>query len=916
MHYRETQELLPAPQREVVLIDIAQRWVRHPSDLVGAIVALIAMLFAALYSAYAPAITISLPTTSADSHSAIATLLYIPINFFAGLVSFILPLIIFGYIIFRRRWRLLVTALGACLLAVGASYLISFIAEYWWPYSQFTDEFISTLKVQSFISLVPYVALVSALFTVTNTIEDSRLAKICWWILAIVLVLSVLKGEQLITGAIITTLLGICMGMLARWIMGRASKRAMGEDLVKLVRKADIDVVQLIRLDDIANTEQIQRHLITSDAPFGFTDSLTLDSLQKMVRRRADSEESENFRETAATAPSKTNAPSKITAPTQISAPAGNAAPAASETATLVSTTAPLSPTAENIAPTAEMLRINARQRFPITSSAIISRNYLAEDSQGKKYHLLVLDEDRRILNILESLWQRIALKIPFRRNPQSLENAAEHMCLMMLQTERLGIIPPQFKALGSSLLSIAIAVEIEDETRLSLLDASTISDTQLDGLWQDLLTAHRQGLSHGNIHTATISLSANGRLQLRDWYSGRIAAPEYSRLLDMAQLASMWAALLGTERTLASIKRSLSEAQILSLAPFLQYSALPEQTRAQFSKKDLEDLRSALTEQIPSASPMPAITLRRFSVKTVVMVIIAVIAIYVLLGSINFPEVSAAVRSANPIWMIFAFILGLLTYIGSGIILNAYTQEKLQLRDSILVQVGASVVTLVAPAGVGPAALNLRFLQKKGIQTAPALATVTMVQISQFLTTVLLLLILSLSLGELGTLSLPSASIVTGIGIFLLLLGLLLIIPQLRNWVLAKIRPVFSQIWPRLVWLGTHPQRLLIGFCGAIILTAGFVACFGFSLYSFGYQLPLATLTVTYLVSNSVGSAVPSPGGIGPVEAALTGGLVLAGIPSSIAFSTAVLYRLLTFWGRVPLGWLGLYLCNRKDLI
>lgn len=896
MHYRETQELLSASQREVVLIDIAQRWVRHPSDLVGAIVALIAMLFAALYSAYAPAITISLPAASADSHSAIATLLYIPINFFAGLVSFILPLIIFGYIIFRRRWRLLFTALGACLLAVGASYLISFIAEYWWPYSQFTDEFISTLEVQSFISLIPYVALVSALFTVTNTIEDSRLAKICWWILAIVLVLSVLKGEQLITGAIITTLLGICMGMLARWIMGRAPKRAMGEDLVKLVRKADIDVVQLIRLDDIANTEQIQRHLITSDAPFGFTDSLTLDSLQKMVRRRADSEESENFRETVADVPSEIAAPSETTLPT--------------------STTAPLSTTTESTAPTAEMLRINARQRFPITSSAIISRNYLAEDSQGKKYHLLVLDEDRRILNILESLWQRIALKIPFRRSPQSLENAAEHMCLMMLQTERLGIIPPQFKALGSSLLSIAIAVEIEDETRLSLLDASTISDTQLDGLWQDLLIAHRQGLSHGNIHTATISLSANGRLQLRDWYSGRIAAPEYSRLLDMAQLASMWAALLGTERTLASIKRSLSEAQILSLAPFLQYSALPEQTRAQFSKKDLEDLRSALTEQIPSASPMPAITLRRFSVKTVVMVVIGVVAIYVLLGSINFPEVSAAVRSANPIWMIFAFISGLLTYIGSGIILNAYTQEKLQLRDSILVQVGASVVTLVAPAGVGPAALNLRFLQKKGIQTAPALATVTMVQISQFLTTVLLLLILSLSLGELGTLSLPSASIVTGIGIFLLLLGLLLIIPQLRNWVLAKIRPIFSQIWPRLVWLGTHPQRLLIGFCGAIILTAGFVACFGFSLYSFGYQLPLATLTVTYLVSNSVGSAVPSPGGIGPVEAALTGGLVLAGIPSSIAFSTAVLYRLLTFWGRVPLGWLGLYLCNRKDLI
>ena len=60
----------------------------------------------------------------------------------------------------------------------------------------------------------------------------------------------------------------------------------------------------------------------------------------------------------------------------------------------------------------------------------------------------------------------------------------------------------------------------------------------------------------------------------------------------------------------------------------------------------------------------------------------------------------------------------------------------------------------------------------------------------------------------------------------------------------------------------------------------------------------------------------VPSPGGIGPVEAALTGGLVIAGVPSSIAFSTAVLYRLFTFWGRVPIGWVALQIAQKRNIV
>jgi len=55
------------------------------------------------------------------------------------------------------------------------------------------------------------------------------------------------------------------------------------------------------------------------------------------------------------------------------------------------------------------------------------------------------------------------------------------------------------------------------------------------------------------------------------------------------------------------------------------------------------------------------------------------------------------------------------------------------------------------------------------------------------------------------------------------------------------------------------------------------------------------------------VGSIVPSPGGIGPVELALTAGLAAAGVPYGVALSTAIVYRLVTFWIPIPVGWLSL---------
>ena len=70
---------------------------------------------------------------------------------------------------------------------------------------------------------------------------------------------------------------------------------------------------------------------------------------------------------------------------------------------------------------------------------------------------------------------------------------------------------------------------------------------------------------------------------------------------------------------------------------------------------------------------------------------------------------------------------------------------------------------------------------------------------------------------------------------------------------------------------------------------------------------LPFATVAVVYLAGSVVGSAVPTPGGIGAIEAAMAAGLTAAGIPASIALPAVLLYRIATFWIPIPVGWAAL---------
>jgi uncharacterized protein (TIRG00374 family) len=71
---------------------------------------------------------------------------------------------------------------------------------------------------------------------------------------------------------------------------------------------------------------------------------------------------------------------------------------------------------------------------------------------------------------------------------------------------------------------------------------------------------------------------------------------------------------------------------------------------------------------------------------------------------------------------------------------------------------------------------------------------------------------------------------------------------------------------------------------------------------------VPTGHVVIAYLAATVAVALVPTPGGIGSVEAALTVALVAAGGPVAVATAVVLAYRVITVWlpllpGAVTLG-------------
>ena len=895
-----------APRSTTLLVDTTAHRLRRTEDLLDLTLTLLGIFAVLVLAIYAHETTTGV---TQDVQNALAVvlrrILVFPLQTIEGLATFIVPLAVLLDRVLRRSWR----SLGQAVLSGIAGHLVAVAAMTglvaWGP-TALVMGLTVTASGTAQLGISTVFASMAGLLTGAGDRNSSTVMRSGWAALWVVLGMAVLRGALTLPGAVLSLLLGRTVGLLVRYVFGVEDRRAHGVTLVRALRRAGIDAVRVVRMD---RAPEARAWVVTTDAPLGYTEQ---------VREQA--------RENPPDPPPEE--PANLEHPTgDVSTPAGGQVTDAATGPSSGTPASPLDPTpsdtagpggaagANTIRPAADVdlaaVLAEASSDALSQERASVHRMYAVWDSAGERRNVTLLDADRQVAGFLSNIWDQIRVRGLSPTRDLSLRPAAEHAALMTMEARRAHVRTPGLLGMAEAAESVLLVTDhVVGARSISDLGAE-VDDDVLDQLWSQLQRAHAAGLAHGSIDASSVVVDESGRLWLLDWASGETISSELSRRVDLAQALALTALTVGAERAIDAASRSLTTAQLASIAPMLQRVVLPRQTREVMGRRGanrqvLQDLRDALVALTPTADAEPA-RLNRFSTRTVLMAVVALVAVWTLLAQLDFQQVSAAVSQANIWWMLAALSFSVATYVGAGLTLVAFSPERLSLWRSTEVHLASAVVSLVAPAGVGGAAINLRFLNRKGVPTAVGVATVALVQVVQFVVTVVLLVVLAAMTGQSTGLTLPSGWVLVAAGAIVVVAAVVLTIPKARTWAWAKIEPTYRQVWPRLVWVMSNPMRLALGVGGALMLSLSYILSFSASLWAFGYTVPFAVLAITYLASNTVGSIVPSPGGIGPVELALTAGLVAAGVPYGVALSTAIVYRLVTFWIPIPVGWLSL---------
>ena len=102
------------------------------------------------------------------------------------------------------------------------------------------------------------------------------------------------------------------------------------------------------------------------------------------------------------------------------------------------------------------------------------------------------------------------------------------------------------------------------------------------------------------------------------------------------------------------------------------------------------------------------------------------------------------------------------------------------------------------------------------------------------------------------------------------------------------------------------RPGRMILAFGWSLLNWIADVACLYAAMRAVGADdVSINTILMAFVFSKVAGFIQATPGGVGPVEAVLTGTLVAAGMVGTDAVATVLIYRLVSFILPAIVGWI-----------
>ncbi|MGV4980695.1 lysylphosphatidylglycerol synthase domain-containing protein [Streptomyces sp. NPDC001709] len=242
--------------------------------------------------------------------------------------------------------------------------------------------------------------------------------------------------------------------------------------------------------------------------------------------------------------------------------------------------------------------------------------------------------------------------------------------------------------------------------------------------------------------------------------------------------------------------------------------------------------------------------------------------------------------------WLLLGATAALCTWAASALAQQGAVVRRLPGPRLVAAQFAASAANHLLPAGLGAGAVNLRFLMRCGLpagRSASALAVKATAGAAVRLA--LIALLAPACPGLLHPPHLTPTTLAVALGTLLLLAAL----PATPWW--ARCRRALSAVLADLRALHGCPARAAALWGGSLAFAG--LHCLVLIAVTQAIELPLPPLQVAllYLAASSAAALLPTPGGLGSLDAALALALTVSGAPGAAAASAVLGYRLLTVW-------------------
>lgn len=521
--------------------------------------------------------------------------------------------------------------------------------------------------------------------------------------------------------------------------------------------------------------------------------------------------------------------------------------------------------------------------------------------ADGRGVAVRVADRDSRLAEVARTAWYRLRLRFPVDPAPPATSpRRLRDLALAGFLAADAGVDAPRPLLLEE--FGDRTVVAVSTRPAGTPLEPPVDGD-QAAGCFDVLRRVHGVGLALGRVRLADFARTG-AQPALVSLRRSIPASSALSRRLDLAQLLVAVAGASDPDTAIGAMRKGYGPVDELAVAAVLQPVALAPWGWAgmRSAARCTGQVRSRLT---PAGEPVPSVPLERFRWRTVVSIGTLVLVAYLLVGQLSSVDLVGALGRMHLRWFAAAVGASAVTYWSAGAGVAAFVAERPPLGEACLVQLSTSFAGVAMPSTVGLVAINARYLSRRRVDPSSIAAAMTLSQAANVAVTVMSVVVLGLLTGSGVSQSrlAPGPDLLVGGVVAAAVAAAVLGIPQTRVRVARLLAPHVRALLPRLVEAVSRPGRLLAGAGAALLLEASYAGALLAALAAVGARAPLLPTAIVLLLGNFVGSAAPTPGGLGGVEAALAAGLAGIGIPAHEAIPAVIVYRLATFWLPIPFG-------------